>query len=65
MPRRTGKEALHTRVVQRKDKASRASRKAELERDIYASTHWCGCDKVHPRCAEYLELLEQEKDDES
>lgn len=61
MPRRKGKEALYTRVVQGdhlKDKHSRAARKAQLLRETDGSTHWTGCVNCHPLCAE-LRLIDE------
>lgn len=57
--RRTGNEALHTRVLPSlRDLDSRAKRKAELLRDTDCSTHWEGCWKSHPKCAE-LKLIDE------
>lgn len=59
--RRTGKEALHTRIVPSaamKDSDSRSARKAELMKETDFSTHWEGCWKSHWRCAE-LKLIDE------
>lgn len=45
-----------------KDKHSRAARKAQLLKETDGSTHWLGCEKSHPKCAE-LKLFENYDDD--
>lgn len=63
--RRTGKEALHVRVLPNmQDLSTRAKRKAELLRDNDYSTHWEGCDKSHRRCAELKLIAELDAADD-